>query len=58
MRLFDRALPCVHILVLRCRRRMSGSMIVGMVKGKSVVGMVGSRLWDDLRVGLGCNRGR
>ena len=57
MRLFVRALPCVRILGLRCRRRVSGSVMVGMVKGESVVGMVGSREWDDLRVGLVRNRG-
>jgi hypothetical protein len=31
--------------------------MVGMVKGESVVGMVGSRVWDDLCVSLVCNRG-
>jgi hypothetical protein len=31
--------------------------MVGMVKGESEVGMVGSREWDDLRVGLVRNRG-
>ena len=45
------------LLGLHCRRGMSSAMIGGMVKGESVVGMVGSRFRDDLRVGLGRSRG-
>ena len=37
---------------------MSSAMIGGMVKGESGVGMVKSRLRDDLHVDWGHNRGR
>jgi hypothetical protein len=42
VQLFVRALPYVHVLALRCRwGRMCGTIIVGMVKGESVVGWWG-----------------